>query len=306
MYSYDKLREKSIAELYAMLADDSFSTSDNISNAFILDRITDVIKEKENIPKSQLEAETDASWERFLDKYDSELHIRQDDDTVKRKKVTKTSITDENPSIEQRQIMKRRKIRRTVTAVATAAAVVLACNAFTTFAYGVNILQAIVSFTDDVLRKDYVSQDSGDETISSETPVISSDYASLQETFNAVGIASPKAPGWLPEGFELVSIETIPLNDGYLISVIYNYGEKSLVISVTSFKNHPSNQGMIIEKDSDIVETFTFNDIEYYIFSNIDYTVSTWIDGMNDCMIEGDISTDEIKRIIISMYKLED
>jgi hypothetical protein len=46
MYSYDKLREKSITELYAMLADDSFSTPDNISNAFILDRITDVIKEK--------------------------------------------------------------------------------------------------------------------------------------------------------------------------------------------------------------------------------------------------------------------
>jgi anti-sigma factor RsiW len=306
MYSYDKLRGKSIIELNAMLADDTFSTLDDISNAFILDRIADVLLEKENIPKSQLEEEADASWERFLDKYDNELHICQDDVTVKRRKATKTSITDENHTIEQRQFIKRHKIRRTVTAVATAAAVILACNAFTTFAYGTNLLQAIVSFTDEVFRKDYVNPESVSTTDGHDTTSVSVKYATLREAFVAFGITSPNSPEWLPEGFKLVSIEIIPIDGGNLISAFYQSSEKNLSISVKHYTEEPSNLSRAFEKSDEDVEIYIHAGHTYYIFSNIDRSVATWIDGMTDYTIQGDISTEEIKRIIISMYDLEE
>jgi hypothetical protein len=241
-----------------------------------------------------------------LDKYDNELHIRQDDDALKRKKVTKTSITDENPSIEQRQIMKRRKMRRTVTAVATAAAVVLACNAFTTFAYGVNILQAIVSFTDDVLRKDYVSQNSGNETISSETPVISSEYATLQEALNAFGIESPKSPDSLPDGYELSLIETLPIKGGYMIRALYSFGDKTVTFIIKNFSKQPVNQYQEIEKSSVPIETYSNGNLNFYLFTNIDRNVASWIDGMSDCVLEGDITKEELKNTLNNMYSLED
>jgi hypothetical protein len=307
MFSYSVLCTKTIDELEAMLADENLLPNDDITNIDIIDRITEVIIEKENIPEYQSEKEEMEFWDKFLVKHKT-IPLRLEDVKKIRKKAKKTNnvlpIPESTNCFEGSY--KRRKWQRSIVAVTTVVAVVLVGNAITTFAYGTNLLQVIVSFTDDVLRKDYVSQETSLITSVTETPAIISKYATLQEAFDAFGIASQVAPMWLPQGFTLSTLETSTLDDRYKISALYKSDSKTIMFSITSYRSQPNNQSRIIEKDMDEVEVFTCNNIEHYIFTNANKTVSTWINGMTDFVIQGDITKDEMKCIIKSMNTTED
>jgi hypothetical protein len=307
MFSYSVLCTKTIDELETLLADDNLLPNDDLTNIDIIDRITEVIIEKENFPESQSEKEEMEFWDKFLVKHSKTIPLRLEDVKKIRKKAKKPDKILPTPELINNSSgsNKKRKWHRSFVAVTAVVAVVLVGNAITTFAYGANLLQAIISFTDDVLRKDYVNQEPSLTTSVTETPVTNSEYATLQEAFDAIGIDSPKAPAWLPEDFELVSIDTAVLNESNKISALFINGDKSLTITLTHFNKQPQNQYQAIEKNSKPIEIYSNNSMEFYLFTNIDRTVATWIDGMSDCTVEGDISFDELKKIIASMYGLE-
>jgi hypothetical protein len=69
MFSYDELMKKSVGELNAMLADDSLFPLGETANADLIERICDVISEKENVPSRRIKAEDKKAWNSFRKKY---------------------------------------------------------------------------------------------------------------------------------------------------------------------------------------------------------------------------------------------
>jgi ferredoxin len=307
VFGVNALRAKSIDELGAMLADDTLFPIDDEGNNEVIDRITTVIIEKKNIPEQELEAKRIAIWEGLLRRHGDTIPIRLEDVTKKRKKVVNPIASKERSVKDTHGNDRRFELRRPFVAVAAVVVFVLIGNTITTFAYGTNILQAVISFTDEVFRKDCV----GNETVTttqifqatktSETPALDSEYATLQEAFDACGITSQVAPTWLPEGFELVSLKVVKLSDESNIVAQYKHDNDAIIISVKSFSNLTDDKSMIVEKDDTALETFKYNGIDFYLFSNIDSNVATWFDGENDFTIQGDITFNELKNIIISM-----
>jgi hypothetical protein len=215
-------------------------------------------------------------------------------------------VSKERSEKDVRSDGRRFGIRRPFVAVAAVVMFVLIGNTITTFAYGTNILQAVISFTDEVFRKDYVGYEIETTASTIETPTFDSEYATLQEAFDAFGITSQVAPTWLPEGFELVSLTTANLTNKNRIIAQYQNGDRVITISIVSFTNNPDHQSRMIEKDTAPVSIIEYDGIDYYIFSNLDSNVATWIYGMNDFVIQGNISINEIEKIIISMNESED
>jgi hypothetical protein len=306
VFSINALRAKSVDELGAMLADDTLFPIDDEGNNEVIDRITTVIIEKKNISEQELEAKRIAIWEGLLRRHGDTIPIRLEDVAKKRKKVVNPIVSKERSEKDARGNERRFGIRRPFVAVAAVVVFVLIGNTITTFAYGTNILQAVISFTDEIFRKDYVGYKTETTAQTSETLALDSEYATLQEAFDAFGITSQVAPTWLPEGFELVSLTTANLTNKNRIIAQYQNGDKVIIISIVLFTANPDNQSRMFEKDTEPVTIFEYSGTEYYIFSNLEKNVATWIDSMNDFIIQGDISIDDVKKIIISMNKSED
>jgi hypothetical protein len=83
---------------------------------------------------------------------------------------------------------------------------------------------------------------------------------------------------------------------------VYTNGEREITISVISYSQILNEYSRDIEKSEGTPVVYNYNGMDFYIFSNLEMLVATWIDGMRDCDIQGNISEDEIKTIINSMY----
>ncbi|MDR0991355.1 MAG: hypothetical protein LBL87_00450 [Ruminococcus sp.] len=101
--------KKSVSELSAMLADDTLFPLDETANADIIERICDVIAEKEKVSARTVKAESQKAWRQFKKKYITP-------DTAK--PLTQTEIVEaKNP--------KKQTFTPVLTALAAAAIIVL-------------------------------------------------------------------------------------------------------------------------------------------------------------------------------------
>jgi hypothetical protein len=300
-----ELEAKSLEELQAMLADDKLLPLDDETNTEYIIRITEVIAKKENKTARQREAERVAFWTEFLGRYGDKIPIRLEDITGK--SGYRAGADSPQVRAEKRRHAPARRSLRSGFAAAVVLLGVTVSGLLAAYAFNVNILSVIHSFTDNVFRKDYVSPESAP---SDSAPEMSAspdapETGGLQSVLDEHGVKRPKAPSWLPEGYTLSSVEQKAFPDRNRISAVYLKGEQAVTLTVISFTGDPPEHVRDIEKDGADVELYSRNGIDHYIFTNLELTVATWIDGTSDCDIQGGISKDEVKAIINSMY-LED
>jgi hypothetical protein len=328
-FSLSALRAKSVDELGAMLADDTLFPIDDEGNNEIIDRITTVIIEKKNIPEKELEARRRAIWEGLLRRHGDTIPIRLEDVTKKRKKpVTPIApiapIANEEQEYSLNEVRGDRRrfgMRRAFTAAAAVAVFVLVGNTITTVAYGTNILQAAANFTAELFRTDYVeykpeitteittTETTVTQTIETTAPEFAV-YETLQEAFDAFGITSQTAPTWLPEGYEPFGVRAFGSASNPVISSSYRNGDDTFFIAIISYKENSDSQTRYSERDYEPDETFIYGGTRYYIFDYYYFTNSArntirWSDEINDFTLQGNISIDDMKKIVKSMNKSE-
>lgn len=107
-------------------------------------------------------------------------------------------------------------------------------------------------------------------------------------------------PTWFPDQYVEtdVIVSITPLQESYI--GIYTYNDLTLKISVKSYLGIEPEQ---IEHSSELVETYTVNDVEYYIFSNYQQNRAVWLTGSYECYISGELSISELKTMIDSIEK---
>jgi hypothetical protein len=142
---------------------------------------------------------------------------------------------------------------------------------------------------------------SGESTeVSEPSPDDKDEFETLQELLLQSNRDASIVPTWIPEGFELAQIEkdSSPMREIY--TVRYMNGDTIIRIQVTSYLSEDIRNN---EVENDPVEIYTHNGIDYYIFKNLDQHRAIWLVDSYECLISGDVSINELKKMIDSIQK---
>lgn len=182
-----------------------------------------------------------------------------------------------------------RWLRRLTAAAAVLAILVL--GSVTAKAFGFNIWEAVVKWTQETFH----FGEWGNSNTDSDLP-----YASLQEALEKGNVPISLAPTWSPDGFDLtiVKVEKTPLKNVYMAT--YTDQEKILRITVQDYLGEIP---VYVEQSEGLIEEYEVSGVTYYIFANNKQVRATWLNGSYECDISGDVTIEELKKMIDSIQK---
>lgn len=125
-------------------------------------------------------------------------------------------------------------------------------------------------------------------------------FRSLQQTLEESGKNPDIVPTWIPDGFVLENVDTdeTPMQQNYV--ALYKNGERSLNICVHSYADTDPER---IEVNDNLIEIYNWENTGYYIFSNNKRFRAVWTKDSYECYISGEITIEEIKKMIDSIPK---
>ena len=192
------------------------------------------------------------------------------------------------------------KTRQKASRIATAIAVVCVMSSLVAEACGIDLLGAIARWTSEV----FVFEQS--ETPYAEVgryPIEigeTKEYDTLQDAVEALGITAPLVPSWVPERYTLLSVSVDHRAAGAAIYADYKSEDGRLNLRFS--ESARANQ-QIIEKDGTMEQIVVVKNIRHHILADQTETKISWINGDFECRASGDISEQEAKEIINSIYK---
>lgn len=142
---------------------------------------------------------------------------------------------------------------------------------------------------------------SGENTEVSEPNSTSEEgFASLQDALIKSNRDSSFVPTWIPNGYELDSVEKsiTPEQEIYVAHYVSNDGNLTI-----RMQNYLSEDSQKIEINEKALEIYSTADIDYYIFSNGRQIQVVWIKDSFEYSFSGDISIDIAKQMIDSIGK---
>ncbi len=267
----------STEELQQLLREDASKPSGEESDTHVLLYVMEVLakqRKERNEGKSPEEA-----LESFKQNYSSD------------NPETKISSTSESVPTAR----KRRSIGRWMQGLIAAAAmlVVIVGGSITAHAMGVDIWEIIAKWTQETFHFGYVGQVEEDP---------SSDYiypcASLQEALDKNNVTTALVPTWMPSGYseDGVDVSLTPKHRAYKAS--YKNGKNYIAIRIAEYLD---SEPMQIEKSDDLIEIYTSNGVDYYIFQNYDQLDAVWNNGHFECLITGSLTVSEVEEMIDSI-----
>lgn len=162
-------------------------------------------------------------------------------------------------------------------------------------AFGVDVWEKFACWT----REFFSFSDGTQETLPTEPektdPV---EYSELQKALDENNITQKLAPTWVPDGYVYKDILIMDSPKERSIQAIYTNNGTELIISIRQTIAVEPEQ---IEKNDDLLEVYTVDGVEYYIFSNTDTLQATWIIGEFECIIGGKLTLEELKAMINSI-----
>ena len=134
------------------------------------------------------------------------------------------------------------------------------------------------------------------------------EYADIQEALTAYGLNRPVVPQWMPEGFIQSYIIVNPMvNSGLIIfHVLYQREDDSLIIQVNIYledKDRVHDNFQNFQKDEGDPISYEAGGITHLLATNAGRPTALWANDPAECTISGDITMDELKQMIDSIYE---
>lgn len=132
------------------------------------------------------------------------------------------------------------------------------------------------------------------------------DNEGLQQVYDAVvelGVTEPVVPMWLPDEYDLteLTVNHTPLSQWVLAR--FSIQENEIIYKVSLYKGEPAHQ---YYKDDTHYETYEQNGVTYNIARNIGRWVAVWTKENIECSITIDCQEDTLRRILESIYVMEE
>lgn len=126
----------------------------------------------------------------------------------------------------------------------------------------------------------------------------------LQQLYDKVaelGITDPVVPTWLPEGFALSDLKVLSVSNGKGVHGKFENSNQAIVITYRISKGIATTY----EKEDSSVEVYDYADVSHFIVDNDDNLSVTWTIGGVRCLLNADISREDLYLVIKSIYRSE-
>lgn len=198
------------------------------------------------------------------------------------------------------RVGQHRHHQRTARLIAAVVAVTLVCM-IAAQALGYDVFGIIAHWTEETFHftpseqtePEQVDVDSFDTTA----------YQSLQEALDAYGITTAVAPNWYPADFEMSGIKITSASYEVKFRAIYEAGEKFIAVTVRQYGSAGDASSEAFEKSDSTVLKYESGGVTHYLMSNNGQLKAAWTDQNMVCSISGDLSEDELKKMIDSIYE---
>ena len=186
--------------------------------------------------------------------------------------------------------------------VALAATLVLMLTLFTVQASGSNLFRTLAEWTASVLR---IGTDSSGQVSMGENDLTEGEvriYATPEEMLSDLHIKGDLVPTWVPDRFSVQRCEAKKTEAGISCRVVYTVSNNDLILKIWQKIDEGNYQ---IEKDMKDVSRFVPGEIEHYIFydGESEMEKAVWTRDNLECRIMGDVSQEEMERIVESIYE---
>lgn len=281
----------SVDELKAALKN-YFFFSGEFSDADMeeMNQIMAVLDRKEPISSLYTAEE---SLKQFKEAYSEELSslgVRNTEEVIEEKPAAELEPVSSISEAAPVRPVRRRRLSR-IALVAVAVVMILFAAAATASALGVNLFGWIPKWNDEVL---------GFGENESPEPNELHDSSQIPTALKELGIDEPLFPTWLPAGFKreyfVIEMDPVFLHEGY------SDGERYLSITIEPSDNTETG---IYEKDDIIPSEYIVDERTYYIFSDVDQLSATWNTSGFGVLLVGNVSLEEMKKMIDSVYEVK-
>lgn len=195
---------------------------------------------------------------------------------------------------------KRHSNRLFVRALPFAAALMLLLSSITAQAFGMNVFSVIARWTAEIFRLDGGSTPYATVSLRPLAVDEEATYQSLEEAMEAFGIRAPLAPKEIPERFELVKVWAVNRESGILIYADYQSEDGEFQIRYNEAETQDFNT---LEKENSVMVSYIEGGIEHKLISDLGRYKAIWRNGDFECKITGDLSEQEMKTAIDSIYQ---
>lgn len=181
-------------------------------------------------------------------------------------------------------------------AACAAVVILILCIPLSTRAFSLEELWDVVARW----AKETFSFVSGDaEQVSEPEATDAIEYTSLQDLLKRNNRPYDMIPTWIPDGFVLDKVEKniTPVLESY--RALYISGDREIEISVQGYLTEDSRKAEI----GKLIENFEHEGVWYYFFSNYDKLQVIWMELTYECIITGDLNTEEAKKMIDSIER---
>lgn len=277
-----KLAGKSTAELEELLALEATDLDAAEENAEYIAAILEVIAERESTPEQDKEM-TEKAWEDFQEYYDLRKQEEEKTDT------DGETPPDHRPKTEYRQ---QNPGSTRVLRYVLIAAVLTALLGSTVF--GWNLFRAVARWTEETFCF-LVGREPEDPEQGVMHPLQRSVEAKTE---------TPAVPKWVPEGTEENGWPSENnRKDRLVVRAAYTVGAREFSVQIIVHDTPPENYDMVYQKNVTLEEAYSAGGIVHYIMGNTETISATWLSGCVEGHIQGELTVDELRRMIDSIYE---
>ena len=254
-----------------------------------MDQIMAVLEKKEPLLQKYTAEE---SWKRFQETYGEELSslgVRDTEEVIQETAEVDSSVVSSIPSIESVHPIRHRRMLR-IGLIAAIVLVFMVAVAATASALGYNLFGWVAKWSDEDIH--FITEGPQQEPDEDDLQTIPMVLASL-------GIADPLYPNWLPEDLmrTYYAIDKEPL----LLHESFSNHERFLSITISPTTG---SETAVYQKDDDPPEEYLVGSVVHYIFENMNEITVVWYTENYTTLIVGNVSCEEMRRIINSVYEV--
>lgn len=135
--------------------------------------------------------------------------------------------------------------------------------------------------------------------------IFETDNPGLQQVYDAVvemGVTDPVVPMWLPEGYELIKLESknTPMLQG--LWACFSMDENQLIYKLDVFAGEPAHE---FYRDNSYYEEYEKNGINFCITQNNGSWVAVWTKDNIECFLTLDCQEETFRRVLRSIFVME-
>lgn len=271
-------------------------------NAMSTEELQQILREDASKPEGQEETSTEALFY-IMEVLAQRRRARNEGKTPEEalEAFHKYYEEDEESSKSEREPAARKKNRtlpnwaRRLAAAAAIVILIFSCT-LTAKAFGFDLWEIIVKWTQETFHIGYVSDSPSKEPSPESTQI----FESLNQLMKQYNITTPLVPKWIPDGYEEASVQSFETPKQRQLFGRYQKGDKVIKIWIEDYLNADPTQ---IEQNESVVEVYEVEGVKYYIFSDNDSLQAAWIRDHYYCYISGPLTLSEIKEMINSIEK---